>query len=634
MTMIESRTVEQSLLETLVNALLAERFLDHEALAHSTPLEGAAGQTPTLAALGEEVPTIERAAVREAGSQLWSMPLDGHTWLVMLVRPDVCQAQVLVPGTQIVTWQGDAPVGARCQVLDAEALMRTLARAFHPQSPEPDAGEQVFLKALATTRWQLTRSCTHAIRTRGLMAQPPMAFFTLMEQWASLIDRPYHPTAKAKEGLDEAEYVAFMAEFDQPVTLGWVAIRRDAMITGAQVGEGEQPADFLMTPAERDRLITELHGRGLAESHIALPVHPWQQRHALPQWLGEALESGECVVLSAVSERWKASSSLRSLLPGHDSRHSVKLPMAIHSLGASRYLPAVKMINGDLSAALLEQARGLDPRLGEALHLCEEGRWWGWMPEGASLFDEAPRHLSAMVRSYPAEVMADPACRLVPMAVLGTRLPEGEHFFDHWLDWCSTPATRESVCELLAAVCDRFFELTLRLFCLGMLPEVHGQNAVLVWREGQITGLVLRDHDSLRIALSQLSRCGLEDPEYRIKPGHANTLYHDDPAALLFWLQTLAIQVNVRAIVDATASHFDVEVSLLWQTVATSLRGRIDEVVTSPELHALLIEQLFEAPSWPFKQLIRPIIARAGGPGSMPFGTGESVNPLRQISNV
>ncbi|MFH7617539.1 IucA/IucC family protein, partial [Pseudomonas syringae group genomosp. 7] len=80
----------------------------------------------------------------------------------------------------------------------------------------------------------------------------------------------------------------------------------------------------------------------------------------------------------------------------------LKLPMAIYSLGASRYLPAVKMVNGGLSEKLLRQVVDKDETLRRSLHLCDERKWWAFMPPQAPLFDEGPRHLSAIVPGYPA----------------------------------------------------------------------------------------------------------------------------------------------------------------------------------------------------------------------------------------
>ncbi len=138
---------------------------------------------------------------------------------------------------------------------------------------------------------------------------------------------------------------------------------------------------------------------------MALPVHPWQFEHVLDAQLGDVFAKGECQRLTFSAATVYATSSLRSMTPCFNSADYLKLPMAIYSLGASRYLPAVKMINGELSEKLLREVVGKDPTLSRSLHLCDEGKWWAFMPPQATLFDEAPRHLSAMVRQYPS------ACR-------------------------------------------------------------------------------------------------------------------------------------------------------------------------------------------------------------------------------
>ena len=37
---------------------------------------------------------------------------------------------------------------------------------------------------------------------------------------------------------------------------------------------------------------------------------------------------------------------------------------------------------------------------------------------------------------------------------------------------------------------------------------------------------------------------------------------------------------------------------------------------------------LFDDPAWPLKLLVRPMIERAAGPGSMPFGKSDTCNPF------
>ncbi|EGH48577.1 IucA/IucC, partial [Pseudomonas syringae pv. pisi str. 1704B] len=91
------------------------------------------------------------------------------------------------------------------------------------------------------------------------------------EQWASLRDRPYHPLAKAKQGLNEQEYLQYQAEFARPVALNWVAVDKTLL----QCGDGVEdlnasfPARYLLPENLQAELDREMQARGIAGSHVA-----------------------------------------------------------------------------------------------------------------------------------------------------------------------------------------------------------------------------------------------------------------------------------------------------------------------------------------------------------------------------
>ncbi|KPA91353.1 siderophore synthetase component [Pseudomonas asplenii] len=607
-------------MQDLVDCLLAEDFFGSEPLnlVDTAHWQLAHPQAPLLAEASPQ-------------QRIWEWCCDAaeQRFISIALRPGITQQWEKVPGTPVLARQGES--WAR---LSPEDFMQRVFSGLAPRLQDNEKGLALFLEVLRISVWQTALSLEHRIDHQDLMAQDGATFFRTMEQWASLRDRPYHPLAKAKQGLDEDEYRRYQAEFAQPVSLHWVAVDKTLLQCGDGVGDLEQsfPARYLLPENLQAELEQELRGLGIERSHVALPVHPWQFEHVLEAQLGSAFARGDCRRLAFQGAPVFATSSLRSMTPCFASADYLKLPMAIYSLGASRYLPAVKMINGGLSENLLRQALTRDETLARSLHLCDEGKWWAFMPPEATLFDEAPRHLSAMVRGYPKALLDDPECRLLPMAALGTPLPDSDrHFFDEWLEYRQLPRNQASVLTLFRELSHSFFDINLRMLRIGMLGEVHGQNAVLVWKAGQAQGLLLRDHDSLRIFVPWLERNGMADPVYRIKKGHANTLYHERPEDLLFWLQTLGIQVNVRAIIDTLAQVYAVPVTALWTVLRDVLEGLLQSIEFDDEARAMIQRQLFEVPRWPQKLLLTPMIARAGGPGSMPFGKGEVVNPFHRL---
>jgi siderophore synthetase component len=594
-------------MQDLVDCLLAEHFFGNEPLNLVAPV----GDQPFTGL--------------SADQRIW----EWQGSIFVALRPGITQQWEKVPGTPVLGREHE-----QLSELSPEAFMTQVLARMTDHYQDNEKGFALFLDVLRTSVRQTELSLAHRVNSEGLLKKSNADFFLTMEQWASLRDRPYHPLAKAKQGLNDAEYQHYQAEFARPVALNWVAIDRTLL----QCGDGvtdlalDNPAEYLLPFALQAGLQHEMQQRGIFESHIAMPVHPWQFDHMLEAQLGNAFAKGDCQRLDFTDGDFYATSSLRSMTPCFNSADYLKLPMAIYSLGASRYLPAVKMINGGLSEKLLRQALGKDETLQEQLHLCDETKWWAFMPPDATLFDEAPRHLAAMVRGYPPALLEDPDTRLVPMAALGTPLPgSNQHFFDDWMAYRQLPANAASVMTLFRELCRSFFGINLRMFRIGMLGEVHGQNAVLVWKAGHAQGLLLRDHDSLRIFVPWLERNGLADPAYRLKKGHANTLYHERPEDLLFWLQTLGIQVNLRAIIDTLAQVYSLPVTELWTAMGEELNELIDTIDFDAEARAMIKQQLFEAPHWPQKLLLTPMIERAGGPGSMPFGKGQVVNPFHRL---
>lgn len=510
--------------------------------------------------------------------------------------------------------------------LNADDLMQLVGQHMLT-APDQARGVTLFREMLADATVKAAASLSGAVRPDASVMDEASATFLALERWASLRDRPFHPVGKAKQGFDDADYRRYMAEFRAEMTLDWIAVSHDALRLGEGASLDRPPAVSLLDPGESEAIGKEMRARGLDASHVAIPLHPWQRENAIGRYLEDAMGSGRCIPLETRVGRFAATSSLRSLAPIGPGAAHLKLPLAVHSLAASRYLPAVKMINGQRSERLLRQALMRDSTLLQQVFLCEESDWWAYFPEGTSLYDEAPRHLSAMVRRYPTALVEDPDCHLVPMAALGVTDPAW-HYFDVWLHELGQPPSAEGASMLFAGIVRHVLENLLRLFRLGLLPEAHGQNALLVVRRGAIQGVLFRDHDSLRLYVPWLEREGLRDPHYEIKPGHSNTLYHDTPEALLFWLQTLVIQVNLRAILESVAVRYGIPAATLWGVVRDATADAIDAIAPDQSLRRLLEHELLRRSDWPLKHIVLPIIARAGGPGSMPFGTGRTRNPL------
>ncbi|MFQ3786988.1 IucA/IucC family protein [Halomonas sp. A29] len=616
------RLAEIRLLGDLVDTLIAEGFLDDQSI--DWP---ASDTLPAALAWPRGVQCLRWWTAREAGEAVL-IPLRGA---VLPPHRHVATAGVFAANCRddggIVVWWRLAPV----ELL--ELVVKHCLNDAQRQLP----GVANVQRLLLTTLWQTRQSIGEAAPLDMPQVHTAAASLRTFERRAALRDRPFHPLAKAKEGLDEADHRCYAAEFAHPIRMRWLAMRRDCLTAGSGAAPGAlEPVDLLLNAAARSKLEEEMARLSLdPQRYMALPVHPWQFEHGLPRHLAAMLEAEEGVALTTAVGDYTATSSLRSLAPLNDGRFHLKLPMAVFSLGAARYLPAVKLINGERGQTLLEQAKARDPELQARLYLCDERRWWSYLPQGSGLFDDPPRHLGALAREYPAALLDDPAVRLVPMAALGVSSVQmehvGEHPFDAWRRQRGWSDSEAAVIALFGEVCDTFFEIALRLYRLGLMPEIHGQNAVLVCRDGRPEGMLLRDHDSVRLHLPWLDRHGIDDPRYRIRPGYANSLYNDTPEDLLFYLQTLGIQVNLLAIVESLTqhhAHLGLAEVRLWQEMRVRLEARIASLPFDTGQRRTLHSVLFEASRWPLKCVLRPLFEQQGVPGSMPSGKSSLPNPF------
>ncbi len=537
------------------------------------------------------------------------------------------------------------------QVDNAHTLLDILLSVMD-QSQLSEAGisklKESLQASLDAEQWSASADITTTVYQR------PHWYQTLIagEQWASLMDRPFHPLAKGKLGFTKAAYQHYMAEFNQPIALAWVAIARSHLMAADNVTDisTQNPATFLLESAQQQCLDQELEDKNLTDTHVALPVHPWQMSQVIDSMYADDFAAGTVVKLSFNAAVTYASASMRSMLISRDTPHSIKLPLGVYALNSKRYLPALKLINGEKNEAILRQAQQIDPVLSKQMRLWDERLWWGYMsPDHVQdkssinpyFYQEKPTHLGAMMRSLPAD-LCDDQVRLLPMASLGMLVYKdgiSHHIFDEIIQSKQALAKLEQIkaaaIDCFNTLCEVFLGTMLRCLRLGLAPEMHGQNIVVVLRAHQFTSVLLRDHDSLRIHLPWLDRHHIADPEYLSPPDFKNRLYRETPQTLIFYLQSLGILVNIRAIIESLSEHYKIDEATLWQQVSSCIDDALEHIDFDIDQSKLIREQLLTTSYYPHKTLLLPVIERGADPhGSMPAGESKTCNPFYSINKA
>lgn len=536
--------------------------------------------------------------------------------------------EVALDCARYLRWRGRRTPGLRPLRVSGRPVV------LHSAAQTADLNVVEVAEALQTADWWKDRSgrfaqffrlasgqaASAAPHERGIVARLTTAPEDLgsWEALSCLKDRPFHPLARAKD-WDGGDGTAYSPETAAAFPLRWVALPRDQVLGNPVVG---QPvAEALLDLAGQSRLGATARARGAdGDDWLWLPVHPWQwvrlNRTAPP-------ELAACIDLGTGPGAVIPTASLRSLaIPGRPGTH-LKVSLSINALGVVRTLPPRYLHNGTLAGACLERLRRKDTWLASHLHLCDEQQWWALRQ--SDVLDDEPGELACLIRRYPVL----PETTLIPMAALPVTTTEGAlPAFDHLL---GHGAREDEAWALFADMAGILLELGLRCFAQGVMPELHGQNVLLAFRGRRIAALVLRDHDTLRICRPLMQAQGVAAPDYVFDRNVPNTLELDTPRALLAYLQTLGVEVNLYAILAALAEHYGRDEAHGWRRVHTVLEACLTRVPLPDEIAGQTRSLLLAEPSWPFKQVLGPLLARPVLGTGMPSAIGRLANPLLPI---
>lgn len=127
-----------------------------------------------------------------------------------------------------------------------------------------------------------------------------------------------------------------------------------------------------------------------------------------------------------------------------------------------------------------------------------------------------------------------------------------------------------------------------------------------------------------------MDAAGVAGPGYRIRPGARQSLRLDAPEDLVGYAQTLGFQVNLFAIADTLARRHGLPERAFWDRLRSAVEGALRVDGLRAEVAELLERVVLQAPTWPSRTLVGPLLARGRSDSvSMPAGLGTVPNPLR-----
>ena len=257
-----------------------------------------------------------------------------------------------------------------------------------------------------------------------------------------------------------------------------------------------------------------------------LLAHPWQADRLLDRhpWLVPDGGTGPARPLM----------SLRTVAPVDGGPH-VKTAVDVQMTSAVRTVSPAAVHNGPLLSRLLHRLTADLPVtvLGETA-------------AGAVIVDGAPqRHLAHLVREAPRLEAGETAVPLAAVPLLVATV------LDPYAWW-----------SLLVKV---FVAPAVTLLDRGVALEAHGQNTLVVLRDGRPRRLLYRDLGGVRVSAARLRAHGVDAP-----PLHGD-LPSDDPAVLRTKLAAAALGTVAAELIAALTRVHGTDPARLWGVVAAAI---------------------------------------------------------------
>lgn len=534
--------IEQRVVGQLLQTLLYEDVLPHVAIAG--PASGASGATSFSLTLGER-------RYRVSGWRCHSF---------RLIRLE--HATLAVEGAA----ETSEPVSLQRFLGDLEAALGDVAI----QPGFVDELTQTLIKDVQSSAWPVPFRETPQTLDADALEQ----YFTDAHS--------YHPCYKSRLGFSLRDNQRYGPEFAQPLQVLWLAVPKRLAHEGAV--SGVVLADRVAEDAG-PRVLASLDDylaqRQLARDDVVLmPVHPWQWENALVPVLYPELASGEIVLLGEGQTSYTAQQSIRTLAPRDTRKPYLKLAMSITNTSSTRILARHTVTNGPIITQWLQQLIDTDATaraagfviLGEVAGVALDERAF---PDVR--YSDVYGKVGAIWRQNIGEFLQDGE-RAVPFNGLSqfTRDAKGDPaspFIAPWVERHGLEAWTRQLVQVAT------LPIIHMLFAEGVGMESHGQNIVVIHRDGWPLRVALKDfHDGVRFSTSHLARPELAPALEPVPERHAalnrnSFIVTDDPEAVRDYSCDAFFFIALAEMAIFLHRYFGLEESRFWAMTADVIKA-------------------------------------------------------------
>jgi siderophore synthetase component len=330
-------------------------------------------------------------------------------------------------------------------------------------------------------------------------------------------------------------------------------------------------------------------GKEVAEYEL-IPVHPWQFEHTLPVLHAAPIRRGEVIPLPGCTLPARSLISFRSLAPVQrrgEGKHHLKTAINVHMTSAVRTVSPNAAENGPALSRVLAEICRREGFAGRFAAVSEDvGVYYRPTEQGLDAGTAAAqsKHLAAMFRENPENYVRDGEMAM-PAAALTAESPlSSVPVVVELIDAYARRAGIRDRCRAAAAFLERYVAVAVPAFLTlmtryGIALEGHMQNSVCVFRDGELTQMLVRDLGAIRIWPERLAR---EQLQLDLMAGSA--ILADDLDDLRNKVYYSFFQNHVAELIVAIVRHVPVAEGELWCKVAGAARQAFATLKAVPGL--------------------------------------------------
>ncbi|OBZ12302.1 IucA/IucC family siderophore biosynthesis protein [Bacillus sp. FJAT-26390] len=410
-----------------------------------------------------------------------------------------------------------------------------------------------------------------------LSKNPQNSKLTDYDEWeGDLMDgHPYHPCYKSRIGFTLSDNAAYGPEFKKDVRLVWAAVRRSA--AKLSVSEALDYEVYMACELESDYgLFNEMiKTRGQdPEDYIMIPVHPWQWDHVIATEFVEQMRTGELIFLGRGNELYRPQQSIRTMANRSDRRKAyVKLPLNITNTSSGRILAQHTIMNAARISDWLGKVVAGDDYLRDAQRVIVLKEVVGASYHHQKLPNILEQKVYGSLGAIWRESLhpyLEPGEEAIPFNALVHTDLHGRPFIDSWVQEHGLEKWLETLIQVSV------LPLVHLLYAHGAALESHGQNMIVVMKQGIAQRIALKDfHDGIRYSPSvphPLGYPAIEYPPANHQRLNRNSFIEKDrPEELTDFLLDALFLINLSEIAFFLEKHYGFAERRFWAVTAEAV---------------------------------------------------------------